>query len=55
VVDPMVAVCLGIVILGEAQQANPITLLIFISSAIVAVIGVWTLSKVHPELVEDHG
>jgi hypothetical protein len=54
VIDPMVAVCLGIVILGEAQQANPVTLAVFISSAIVAVIGVWTLSKVHPELATEN-
>jgi drug/metabolite transporter (DMT)-like permease len=54
VIDPMVAVCLGIVILGEAQQANPVTLAVFITSAIVAVIGVWTLSKVHPELATEN-
>lgn len=54
VIDPMVAVCLGIVILGEAQQANPVTLAVFISSAIVAVVGVWTLSKVHPELAPEN-
>ena len=55
VIDPMVAVSLGIVILGEAQQASLFTLLVFVGSAIVAVIGVWTLSKVHPELANENG
>jgi len=54
VIDPMVAVCLGIVILGEAQQASGVTLAVFITAAIVAVIGVWTLSKVHPELAHEN-
>jgi len=54
VIDPMVAVSLGIVILGEAQQASLVNLLVFVGSAIVAVIGVWTLSKVHPELANEN-
>jgi len=54
VIDPMVAVSLGIVILGEAQQASLVNLLVFVGSAIVAVIGVWTLSKVHPELAKEN-
>jgi len=54
VIDPMVAVCLGIVILGEAQQASLLNLFVFIGSAFVAVIGVWTLSRVHPELAQEN-
>jgi hypothetical protein len=54
VIDPMVAVSLGIVILGEAQQASLFNLLVFIGSAVVAVIGVWTLSRVHPELAHEN-
>jgi hypothetical protein len=54
VIDPMVAVCLGIVILGEAQQASLFNLFVFIGSAFVAVIGVWTLSRVHPELAQEN-
>lgn len=50
VIDPLVAVSIGIVILGEAKQANFWTILGFVLSAIVAVIGVYLLSKVHPEL-----
>jgi hypothetical protein len=50
VIDPLVAVSIGIVILGEAQQANPATMFGFSFTAIIAVVGVWVLSKVHPEL-----
>ncbi len=54
VMDPMVAVSIGIVILGEAKQANALTLIIFITSAAVAVVGVWLLSKFHPEMLKNH-
>ena len=50
VIDPLVAVSIGIVILGEATSANLPVMLGFGLSAIVAVIGVILLSKVHPEL-----
>jgi hypothetical protein len=50
VIDPLVAVSIGIVILGEAQQADVSAMLGFGLSAIVAVAGVYLLSKVHPEL-----
>lgn len=50
VIDPLVAVSIGIIILGEAQQANPITMFGFGFTALIAVVGVWVLSKVHPEL-----
>jgi hypothetical protein len=50
VIDPLVAVSIGIVILGEAQQANLGTMIGFGLSAVVAVAGVYLLSKVHPEL-----
>ncbi len=50
VIDPLVAVSIGIVILGEATSANLPVILGFGLSAIVAVIGVILLSKVHPEL-----
>lgn len=53
VIDPMVAVSVGIVILGEAQKADLVTLLVFSLSAVVAVIGVWFLSRVHPELSHE--
>lgn len=50
VIDPLVAVSIGIVILGEAKQANFWIILGFVVSALVSVIGVYLLSKVHPEL-----
>jgi hypothetical protein len=50
VIDPLVAVSIGIVILGEAKSANFLTILGWLISAIVAVIGVYLLSRVHPEL-----
>ncbi len=50
VIDPLVAVSIGIVILGEAQQADLSTMVGFGFSAIIAVSGVYLLSKVHPEV-----
>lgn len=50
VIDPLVAVSIGIVILGEAQQAGVATMIGFSLSAVIAVAGVYLLSKVHPEL-----
>ncbi|MEN9660764.1 MAG: hypothetical protein RLZZ443_693 [Actinomycetota bacterium] len=52
VIDPLVAVSVGIVVLGEARDANWLIMTGFVISAIVAVIGVFMLSKVHPELVQ---
>lgn len=50
VIDPLVAVSIGIVILGEATAASVPVAIGFGLSAVVAVIGVFMLSKVHPEL-----
>ena len=50
VIDPLVAVSIGIVILGEATAASLPVMIGFALSAILAVIGVYLLSKVHPEL-----
>ncbi len=52
VVDPMVAIMVAIVILGEAQSADALTLVIFTATALGAIVGVWMLAKVHPELRE---
>jgi hypothetical protein len=48
----MVAVMIGIIVLGEAASAtdNPIILIVFAISGAVATMGVWLLSRVHPEL-----
>jgi hypothetical protein len=53
VIDPMVAVTIGIIILGEVQTADAFTLVSFVVSALIAIVGVWLLSRVHPELVEN--
>jgi hypothetical protein len=50
VIDPMVAVTIAIVVLGEAQQSNFFTSVGFAIFGFIAVAGVWLLSKVHPEL-----
>ena len=50
VVDPMVAVGIAVAILGEARQASGLTIFAFIVSAAMAIAGVITLSKVHPEV-----
>lgn len=49
VVDPLVAVTIGIVLLGEAQYASLPIILLFIASAIVAVLGVLLISRFHPQ------
>ena len=53
VIDPMVGVFIGIVVLGEATAASLFTVISFALSGIIAIVGVWLLSKVHPELAKD--
>ena len=52
VIDPMVAVSIGIVVLGEASSAaeNPFISVVFAASGATAALGGWLLSRVHPEL-----
>jgi drug/metabolite transporter (DMT)-like permease len=50
VIDPMVAVTIGIIVLGEASSASPLISAIFAASGATAALGVWLLSRVHPEL-----
>lgn len=50
VIDPMVAVTIGILVLGEASSASPLVSVIFAASGATAALGVWLLSRVHPEL-----
>ncbi|MCD2442004.1 DMT family transporter [Agromyces sp. SYSU K20354] len=49
VVDPMVAVAIGIIVLGEASQAPLWAMLTFLVSGIIAVWGVFLLAKNHPQ------
>jgi drug/metabolite transporter (DMT)-like permease len=49
VVDPLVAVGIGIVVLGEASQAPPWAAVAFIVAGVVAIWGVFLLAKYHPQ------
>jgi drug/metabolite transporter (DMT)-like permease len=49
VVDPLVAVAIGILVLGEASQAPLWAVIAFVISGIIAVLGVFQLAKHHPQ------
>lgn len=53
VVDPAIAVGIGIVILGEAAQADVAQVSGFAIAGAIAMTGVLMLSRVHPQLVGD--
>ena len=48
VIDPMVAVTIGIVILGEASEAQVWQMIAFVITGVIAVVGVFLLARVHP-------
>jgi len=52
VIDPLVAVSIGVVLLNEAMDASWPIMLGFGASGAIAVIGVYLLSKVHPEMMK---
>lgn len=54
VVDPAVAVGIGIVILGEASKADVAQVSGFVIAGAIAMAGVLMLSKVHPQLVGEN-
>ena len=49
VVDPLVAVAIGIIVLGEASQAPPWAAGLFVVAGVIAIWGVFLLSKHHPQ------
>lgn len=49
VVDPLVAVCIGVVVLGEASQAPLWAGVVFIGAGVVAIWGVFVLARYHPQ------
>nr|WP_218868994.1 DMT family transporter [Leifsonia psychrotolerans] len=49
VVDPLVAVGIGIVVLGEASQAPAWAAVAFIIAGLIAIWGVFLLAKYHPQ------
>ena len=52
VIDPLVAVSIGVVVLNEAMNASVPIMVGFLASGAVAVVGVYLLSEVHPELIK---
>ena len=50
VIDPLVAVGIGVVVLGEADGAPAFAIVAFIVSAAIAIFGVFQLAKFHPQL-----
>lgn len=55
VVDPMVAVLIGILVLGEADYAPFWADIAFIVTGLVAIAGVFLLARHHPELRDSAG
>jgi hypothetical protein len=51
VIDPMVAVLIAAIVLGEAKTANVLTVIIFLICAIAAILGVLLLSQFHPQVL----
>lgn len=49
VVDPLVAVAIGILVLGEASQAPPWASAVFVISGAIAISGVFLLARNHPQ------
>jgi drug/metabolite transporter (DMT)-like permease len=53
VIDPLVAVSIGIVLLNEAMSAPWPVIVGFVASGAMSVVGVFLLSKVHPEIIKE--
>ncbi len=49
VIDPLVAVSIGIVVLGEASGAPPFAIAAFVVTGAIAIYGVFQLAKHHPQ------
>ena len=49
VIDPMIAVGIGVIVLGEASQAPPWAAALFAVAGAVAIWGVFRLAKYHPQ------
>ncbi|HSP76045.1 MAG TPA: DMT family transporter [Cryobacterium sp.] len=52
VIDPMIAVGIGIVVLGEIEQAPPWAAVAFLVAGVIAIVGVFLLARYHP-LADD--
>ncbi|MDO4241587.1 MAG: DMT family transporter [Microbacteriaceae bacterium] len=53
VVDPIVAVLIGILVLGEARNAPFWAFIFFVVSGVIAMLGVFGLAKFHPQSGKD--
>jgi len=53
VIDPIVAVSIGALVLGETAGAPGWATLVMLATGIIAVIGVFLLAKQNPQLVDD--
>ncbi|WP_066038601.1 DMT family transporter [Herbiconiux solani] len=49
VIDPLVAVGIGILVLGEASQAPPWAMFAYLAFGVVAILGVFGLARYHPQ------
>ncbi len=49
VIDPLVAVAIGIIVLGEASQAPLWAIFAFLAFGLVAILGVFGLARYHPQ------
>lgn len=55
VIDPLIAVCIGIVILDEAAQAPAWAVVVYVITALISVAGVILLSLFHPQANGETG
>jgi drug/metabolite transporter (DMT)-like permease len=53
VIDPIVAIIIGLTVLGEAANAPLWAYIGFGVAGVIAVIGVWDLARNHPQVVSD--
>ena len=50
VVDPLIAVLIGVTVLGEASAAPPWAIIVFAAAGAIAVTGVFQLARHHPQI-----
>lgn len=50
VIDPLVAVLIGVTVLGEAQHTPPWAIIVFAGAGALAIIGVLQLARHHPQI-----
>jgi drug/metabolite transporter (DMT)-like permease len=50
VIDPLIAVLIGVTVLGEASATPPWALIVFVAAGALAVTGVFQLARHHPQI-----